>query len=362
MGCSCCGDITEPPPQWVRDVIASQESRWPCRWEFDPLNQHIQRQTLREVCCSEMWSWTEGPASFSIRQKREKWLTPHRVGPQGQPLTDWEVSGAIVRALNAQSSHPRARSRHSVYDWSRLARGGDAWHYYYVAPGEYEDTWYVDLRAAYYSIYSAWRTWDVRYVPGEAFGWGEVPWPDGLLDWLNQPGQKRVRVGLIGVAGATTSQVHLPPDDRVIEVPVQGCTAYQSACAVLDYLQSVLWYAHRAFRGAVVYANTDCLAVKGELAARELQAYWAEVWGLESIVKAHGPATIDALGAYRIGDTISGHFGRIEAQGIQRAHARGLERIARFVYHEIRPLLLEVRRGKEERRTADRLGEGDSGG
>jgi hypothetical protein len=216
-------------------------------------------------------------------------------------------------------------------------RKGTTWHYYFADPNAKEtDCAYLDLTRAYFSIYSRFPTWDVRYYPGQALGWGHVPMPADALAWL--AGSRAARNGIVGVAGATQFPLAWP-DGRITYRPTWRCCNYQFSLLVLHTLQTVCWEVHRRFP-SIRYVNTDGFIVP----VREVKAvadYLETTWGLTTSEKARGRATVDNIGAYRVGPYSSGHWKRAQ-RSLDRIllHAEGLPDIAAFVVRYVRPYLV----------------------
>ena len=275
--------------------------------------------------------WSEGPRTISVRPWGKRWVSYWGGGlptPDGIPwdeptcpVTDYEVAGMLARVLNARTGMRHGGSTHRKAHYQEIVSDG-SWHYYYIRPGQIPDGVYVDIRHAYHSIYSMIPSWDVRYMPGRYLLLGHVPFPFDSLQWLDA--RRSARNGIVGIAGSTRAPIYLP-DGTTQWRRVYGVSNYQWSLLILRVLQHAMFDAHRASRDDCMYINTDGLIVR-ERSVEAVVNVIRDRWGLDCSIKGRGYTDIRDVGAYRIGDDVSGHWARCKVRsGTWYVHAHGLE-------------------------------------
>lgn len=320
-------------------VLADAIRRYPLRLELRRPDHGFaeDRSMLRDYGMEHGWTWTEGSETWTVPSIKRRWAIP-RWTPEGLPVAGYELAGIVTRMLNQAIGTPHGGAPHRKRHYEAIRNPG-TWHYYYCAPtaegAPPVDAVYVDLRAAYRSIYRAIPTWDVRYFPGEYLGRGHVPMPFESLRWLTD--DPALRNGIVGIAGATHSRLFLP-NGRIMRRGTWRVTNYQWALLILHYLQAVMHTTRNVFRPWVHYVNTDGAIVDRWVADRVLDL-WRE-WGLEGRPKYSGLAVVDGVGAWKVGDHISGHWGRVRRRPTTvLRHAEGIDEITAFLRARFRPIV-----------------------
>jgi len=163
----------------------------------------------------------------------------------------------------------------------------------FALPGEFDDGFYVDIRAAYFSIMTL-MGWDVRYNPGKYIGPGaplDFPFPD----------HKIARNSLVSIARPHTITKMLPPGGAAHIVSTNGHNPYlnfQLSALISDLLHVI---ASHALELGAIYANTDGYVAPDDATRRRIEQMIAD-FGLSARVKHRGSGRVLSVGAYEIGD------------------------------------------------------------
>jgi len=162
---------------------------------------------------------------------------------------------------------------------------------YYSRNGRYWDMAYVDLRAAYYVLYTRWwglEYWPMRYLRPPMT---TVPWDEELAT------NKLARNALYGLLRGTT-KVGYAKGGKLIHYPAYQYVYPQLALAVVDTLHAIASQVIRMWRA--VYVHTDGYIVPAKLAPH-MVVWLKEVWGLEARIDAIGDAHVRGVGIYAVG-------------------------------------------------------------
>jgi hypothetical protein len=190
---------------------------------------------------------------------------------------------------------------------------------YYAVVGRYPDMAYVDLKAAYYVLYTRWwglEYWPMRYLTA----------PRTVIRWEEELAtNKLARNALYGLLRGTRKVAYTK--GRAFSHPVHQYVYPQVALAVLHTLHAI---AHEvAEQWGAVYVHTDGYIVPANVAPY-LVAWLGEVWGLEARIDAIGDADIRGVGIYAVGRKASIPY-------IQGVRGRDADRIDRSVLEWLKP-------------------------
>jgi hypothetical protein len=216
------------------------------------------------------------------------------------PVTPTETARPYIRMIWEEQCARRqtAKSRWMGFKrvpWSRetfpmLKLNAPA---FFAAPSS-GDLTYVDIKAAYFQLYSV-ASLDLRFNPQRGvFG-------QGIIEFLRADELatlKETRNTITGVVRATSRKqcCHgkmemVPTYNRFLAPELWGYLMHTLHAVALDLRE----------RFDVRYIATDGYIVPSH-EADLLREYLAEAWGLESTVKCSGPGSVWALGAYRLGE------------------------------------------------------------
>lgn len=323
----------------LQDCATRAVERCPRRYRMpdDDYNATTCAESLQETCIEHGWSYCHGPRSFSVVHKpnRQRWLHLATIEHDGLPVGDFEAAGELAGALNERIGVWHRGSTHDHGHFVDISAPG-TWHYYYCKPRFDADLVYLDLKRAYFQIYSSVAAWDIRYRRGSYLAFGHVEIPQESLLWLRE--NRSARNGLIGVAGARYCEICLP-DGRTIKAPTFGRSNYQLALLVLDTLQSIMFETHVKFSAQIDYINTDGLICSPTVVDSILD-FWRDRWGMVGCEKARGRGEIREIGAYRLGDTVSGTWAKSHVmEGTMLTRTRGIRDIARHLHKVFAPYL-----------------------
>lgn len=201
--------------------------------------------------------------------------------------TPWDYAKAHLRAALRLTLGSR-RKRFSTQDWEAMRRG--AYGPQYAVPGEYSDMAYVDVRGAYFTLYTMY--WATEYYPKRFLGKHAVLplWHPELRD------NKLARNALWGLARATRISLYTPNGEHHITAPHE-LSYPQMVLGTTDALHAVAHVAVRQF--GAVYVMTDGYIVPHGVAGLFLD--FLASMGLEGRVVEVGDAWVGGVGAYRIG-------------------------------------------------------------
>lgn len=189
----------------------------------------------------------------------------------------------------------------------------DRWHYYGVRVGEYAEVYLWDIDSAYWQLLGRLRTPLPLLLRDGQVLWQE-PSSEQWARWsallASVSGCKLLRNALVGVslAGLEPSGYWHAGELRVVCGRVGG-----HACLgglVVRACYELTGWAYHTTRGAV-YANTDCVIASQS----SPPAVW-ESAGLRCSLRASGAGVVRGVGAYRVGDYCTGHFGRVGGAGL----------------------------------------------
>ena len=166
---------------------------------------------------------------------------------------------------------------------------------YYSRNGRYPNMAYVDLRAAYYVLYTWWwglEYWPMRYLRPPRT---TIRWKEELAT------HKLARNALYGLLRGTT-KVGYAKGGKLIRFPVHQYVYPQVALAVGDTLHAIASQVIRMW--GAVYVHTDGYIVPAKLASH-MVAWLQERWGLEARIDAIGDAEVRGVGVYVVGPKAS---------------------------------------------------------
>jgi hypothetical protein len=163
----------------------------------------------------------------------------------------------------------------------------------YAMPGFYEEMAYVDIRGAYYTLYT--YLWGVEYWPMRY-----ISLPKVLLAWPEEFSRnKRARNALYGII-RSRGKWAVGRGGKSFWVP-NRLMYPQLALAVVDVLHAVMWRAVHDW--GAVYVMVDG-AILPQRSVPEYMDYLQSM-GLRGEVRAVGPARVEGVGAYSIGGIAS---------------------------------------------------------
>lgn len=176
-----------------------------------------------------------------------------------------------------------------------------------AVPGHFEDGFYIDLKAAYFSI-MALIGWDVIYSPGHYIGKGR-----SIADFPF-PQHKIARNSLMSAAQPRSVARVNPPGGRqnvVTSTPYNPMVNLQLIALTSDILHSI---AANARSMGAVYVNTDGYIAPTAGIAASIQQMIAD-FGFSARVKFQGPGIVNSIGSYAIGDFATRNIDRTPARG-----------------------------------------------
>lgn len=234
----------------------------------------------------------------------------------------------------------KKRRGNKIHD--RALREKYTWHYLMSVPGSFDKCVLIDVKSAFFSIYSR-LEWDMHYLPGLFWGKGVLPWTDKELSFV--AGDKIARNAVIGMSGG--QQVRMIyrgcPVARVIPTTPMNAPM---ALFVLHYLQACM-------HDVVMHTNTYHVHTDG-LICDESDAQTAmqiiDDWGLTPVVEEQGNAAIAHPGSYSIGKKSTKFFGLTRPKSHQTTvfTTEGGQDLFQWFCDVVRPrfLSLDERRGK----------------
>jgi len=164
---------------------------------------------------------------------------------------------------------------------------------HYCRPARLECGVYVDLRAAYYRIYS--RFLFVDYEPGRYFAL-----PEHRPDFTDIEPEKRVRNALFGLLRAETGMKYTATGVELVALRNQ--LFHPSLCLLTyDILNAIA--EEMIEQAGAVYVNTDGYIIPLEKLPEALAI--AQRWGFEAKIEAQGETHVVAVGCYRVGQKVS---------------------------------------------------------
>lgn len=170
---------------------------------------------------------------------------------------------------------------------------------YLAVPTVSSDLAYVDLKSAYWTIVQV-AGWDVEYMPGQFFGrmsaMNDFPLAENKLS----------RNTLVSTASA--SHISMWTGQKIVSKHT-GSTLRNPRITslVADVLHGVAWDMERL---GAIYVHTDGYIFPRHL-ARPAMRFLYEAWGLPARIKAEGPGLVKALGAYKVGESVSGLLAQV---------------------------------------------------
>ena len=195
--------------------------------------------------------------------------------------TEPAFTRCLLRAL------PRRRSRQVQRDMLKICRPPQ-----YCHPGEGAGDWfYVDIVAAYLSVYSR-LTWDIEYLRGQFFSnnTDKLVWPFPR-EW--KTGRSYV------VTGCLPGTRRIVQSGRIVERAFRNPYENPSlVCAVWDILSAFGWYAVHEYGAR--YWNLDGGVLPERTADRFVDLLLS--LGLDARVKYKGKPTVKNLGHWQIGE------------------------------------------------------------
>lgn len=215
------------------------------------------------------------------------------------PVTPTETARPYIRMIWEQQCARPKTARSSWMGYKRVPWSRETFPMLWLNPPmfferpSHGDLTYVDIKAAYFQLYSP-ASLDLRFNPQRRmFG-------QGLISFLRTDelaALKETRNTIIGVVRARerTQWSH----GKVTKVPTYNRFL---APELWGYLMHTLHaIAHDVIeRFDVRYMNTDGFIVPTAEAGL-LREFLAEEWGLESTVKGQGEGSVWAMGAYKLG-------------------------------------------------------------
>jgi len=216
------------------------------------------------------------------------------------PVTSTELARPYIRMIwNAQCARPKTRQSKWM-GYKRVPWSRETFPMLKINPPQFfeapssGDLTYVDIKAAYFQLYSP-ASLDLHFNPHRGvFG-------QGMIEFLRNDelaGLKETRNVVTGVVRATARTQW--SNGRVSKVQTYNRFL---APELWGYLMHTLHaIAHEARqRFDVRYIATDGFIVPTS-EADLLREFLAEDWGLETTVKCSGPGNVRAMGAYKLGE------------------------------------------------------------
>lgn len=264
--------ILEPVPQWD----------WWFETKHVPVQDYEYTEILQRVRAGDMLGYSTAFLSFQSAYFRGN-----------KPATRYErqrfldITGRFssdVAKAHLRGAYDLWRPRWGRGEYQNMVREG--YPPIYAQPGRYEGMVYVDLRSAYYVLYTLY--WGVEYWPEKWIGGTLrlIRWDDELTD------SKGARNALYGYLRRAHGVVYTPSGPRFI--PMSWSTYPQVALAVVDVLHVIARRMVRDF--GAVYVMTDGYIIPERYADYALD-YIASM-GLEGRVKASGGVLVEGVGAY----------------------------------------------------------------
>lgn len=269
--------ILSPQPQW--DWWFEVEHRPLLNYEF----QEKRGEILAHKCPPEGWSQAFLAQNTILLRRRGEKLRYERMSALDEV---GRLPSDIARA-HLKGAYALWKPRWSDEDLKRMDE--QAYPPILALPGHYGDMAYVDIKAAYFSLYSIY--WGVEYWPPRWMG-GKVV----VVRWSKELEEhKLARNTLYGYIRRVRSTIYTASGP--VHVNHGGYTYPQVALAVVDVLHGLM--AHALQMGAV-YVMVDGVIIPQTYvdAFRSL----AHEWGLNTEVKAVGDARVWGVGSYSIGN------------------------------------------------------------
>jgi len=269
-------------PLW--DFYFRQERRYLTRRELDALRVSIFRH---------------GPPS-GVAYVSPYAVVWRRGGKKPTIKAVWQTAVDVLGRLPSEIARAHLEGAYSV--WRPPYQKGllevlerDGVPPYYARLGRYQDMAYVDLRAAYYVLYTRWwglEYWPMRYLRP----------PRTVIRWKEELAtHKLARNALYGLLRGTT-KIGYAKGGRLIRYPAHQYVYPQVALAVVDTLHAIASQAVRMWKA--VYVHTDGYIVPARLASH-MVAWLRERWGLEARIDAIGDAHVLGVGIYAVGSKVS---------------------------------------------------------
>lgn len=227
------------------------------------------------------------------------------------PIAPWEVAGPYLNEVHRQGKPLKGMGAWRV-PWTK-----DSLRWLKMPPPNYfrkvvshHDLVYVDLDAAYFSLYKS-TTLDMGFDPGRHSHTGRLPW----LDLENLALDKLVRNAIIGIVRSTSrtearkGEVMTIPTvvgNKELKVKANNMLAPGLWCYITHVLHHIAWDAVHDF-GAFMWATDGGILPreKGEAFA----VYVKRTWGLDASVRATGPGVVRSLASWSVGDVSRGKAG-----------------------------------------------------
>lgn len=178
----------------------------------------------------------------------------------------------------------------------------------FVKPCSFEEGFYIDLRAAYWSIMLR-VGWDVNYWPGV---WLSVQDPPADFPWQYD---KRARNSLVSIGRSTTIPVWRPETGYRLEFRPNPRPNSQLFCLIMDVLNGI---ASEVVDAGAVYVFADGYIAPSWEVAQRIRRIIGE-WGFRYRIKGQGRGWTSNLGSYRVGAYHSkGYLQAAEHNSIKR--------------------------------------------
>jgi len=163
----------------------------------------------------------------------------------------------------------------------------------YALPIRMENALYVDLRSAYYGIYSRFLFCD--YLPNRY-----LKLPHILPDFRDLESMKAVRNSVFGLMRATKGIQYTYHGAKLVSI--RNVLYHPSLCLLTyDILNAIAL--EMVEKAGAVYVNTDGYIIPYEKYPIALEI--ALRWGFDLKIEAQGEAHVVAVGCYRVGEKIS---------------------------------------------------------
>jgi hypothetical protein len=297
--------VVEPSPVW--DWYFKQERHYFTKEELEALRAYIMRH---------------GPPSGTA------YVSPYAVvwqrgGRKPAVKAVYEGATDILGRLPSEIARAHLEGAYSVwrppYQKGLLALLERVSAPYYAVVGRYPGMAYVDLRAAYYVLYTRWwglEYWPMRYLTA----------PRTTIRWDEElSGNKLARNALYGLLRGTRKVAYT--QKGVFSHPAHQYVYPQVALAVLDTLHAIAYEVVE--RWGAIYVHTDGYIVPATVAPY-LVEWLREVWGLEARIDAIGDADIRGVGIYAVGAKASIPY-------VQGVRGRDADRIDRTILEWLKP-------------------------
>lgn len=259
------------------------------------------RKRLHDGALWEGFPWASvaysSPFKVTLRGegKAERYVSMLKTDSTGR--TPWDYAKAHLKAA-FRLIFPLGKRRYNMEAWEAMRKG--AYAPQYAMPGHYPNMAYVDIRGAYYSLYSIY--WATEYYPKRFLGrYSVFPlWHPELRE------NKLARNALWGIARATRITLYTRDKGLRVIVAPHSLSYPQAVLGTTDVLHTIAHYAVHDF--GAVYVMTDGYIIPRKNAGAFLN--FLREMGVHGRIEEEGDAWIGGVGVYRIGAKASRRVAR----------------------------------------------------